>query len=88
MKKETLIKLIDEEFGENETNWIVDLFLRSFSRNDNRILKASEGYIERAKLIRDTLFDLSAKIKEMEKAEDKAGVRLVRVREIVKGESK
>lgn len=83
MKKETLIKLIDEEFGDaQEFSWLIYIFQRAIERNDNRITEATREYFERAKLVRDTLFDLHHKLVTMEKAELKNGVRILHKRPI------
>lgn len=81
MKKETLVRVIDEEFGDAlPMSWLIDVYLRAFKKNDNRIDKATIDYINQAKLVEDTLTELIYKLKEMEKAELDNGVRILHKR--------
>lgn len=84
MKRETLIKVIDEEFGDMFTmSWLIDTYLKAFKKNDSRIDKATIDYINQAKLVEDTLTELIYKLKEMEKAELENGVRILHKRKKV-----
>lgn len=81
MKKETLIKVIDEEFGDTfEMSWLVDVFIRAFQKNDSRITEATKEYFERSSLVYTTLDELLTKLKIMEKQELKDGVRIMHKR--------
>lgn len=83
MKKETLIKVIDEEFGDAlPMSWLVDVCLKAFIKNDNKIKAATIDYENQSQLVRKTLCELYNNLKIMEKAENEKGVRILHKRKI------
>lgn len=89
MKKETLIKVIDEEFGDAlEMSWLVDVYLKAFIKNDNKIKAATIDYENQSQLVRKTLSELYRNLKIMEKAELEKGVRILHKRKTIEDEKK
>lgn len=70
MKKETLIKVIDEEFGDGyPLSWIVDAFYRAIVSNDRKVKMTTDSYERQVSLVRETLHKLSKDVAELEKEE-------------------
>lgn len=73
MKKDTLIKLIDEEFGDgHQFSWLLEVIVRSVQKNDSKCQATSDEYEEQFKLVFDTLSKLEKDIKELEKKESRS----------------
>jgi hypothetical protein len=81
MKKETLIKVIDEEFGdEKDWSWLIDVFQKACLKNDGRITECTNVYEEIVTDIHHTLNDLYLRVKQLENEEIKNGVRILHKR--------
>lgn len=81
MKKETLVRIIDEEFGDEQPmSWLIDVYLRAFKKNDDRITQATKEYITQSNYVRDMLSEMIDRLKEMEKEELENGVRILHKR--------
>lgn len=69
MKKETLIKVIDEEFGDGyPLSWLIEVVVRALVKNDARCTQSTDSYDREFKLVMDTLSNLENETKELEKA--------------------
>lgn len=78
MKKETLIRVIDEEFGDaQEWSWLIDVFYRAAFKNDRKVNEATKEYWLQSKLVLETLADLFNHLRVMEKQELENGVRIM-----------
>lgn len=81
MKQQTLINVIDDEFGDAlEMSWLINVYLKAFQKNDAKVKEATKEYWLRSKLVTDTLSALLDQLKEDEKAELKNGVRILHKR--------
>lgn len=81
MKKETLIRVIDEEFGDEfEMSWLIDVYIKAFQRNDSKIKEATKEYWNRVTVVNDTLDNLLDWLLSDEKQEVKNGVRILHKR--------
>lgn len=81
MKKETFIRLIDDEFADShEFSWLIEVIERAILKNDSRITECTREYEERFNWTINTLHQLGIKLKDMEKEELKNGVRITHKR--------
>jgi hypothetical protein len=83
LKKETLIKVIDEEFGDNkEMSWLINVVKKAFVKNDSRITEATKPYQERANKVNDYLTELYDELVKSEKEEMQSGIRVTHKRKV------
>ena len=71
MKKDTLIKVIDEEFGDGQPlSWLVDVVRKALTKNDSRIAICTKQYEEQTDHTFKVLDSLYDDLKRMESIKD------------------
>ena len=81
MKKETLIKLIDEEFSDDKPfSWLIDVVIKSVLKNDSRINECTMAYENQVKEVIIYLDELKDNLLALEKEEQQFGIRITHKR--------
>ena len=71
MKKDTLIKVIDEEFGNGQPlSWLVDVVRKALTKNDRRIAMCTKQYEEQTDHTFHVLDNLYEDLKRMENTKE------------------
>lgn len=82
MKKETLIKLIDEEFGDNQPfSWLIDVVIKTVIKNDSRVKECTKFYEEQYSSVISYLDELRDGLLDSEKEESQS-IRVTHKRKV------
>lgn len=73
VKKETLVKVIDEEFGDGYPfSWLIDVVIKAILKNDSKVQMATDEYEVDFGLVITTLEELYKQLIINEKVSTKA----------------
>lgn len=73
MKRDTLIRVLDEEFGDSQPfSWLIDVVIKTVIKNDSRVKECTNHYEEQVKKVNDYLEELKDELLVMEKEESQS----------------